>query len=318
MSKKSLIASKLVKSVRKRAMIANDDIVYDDDTILDIVNEKLTLEVTETILDLNEEHLVYSQDIYSDGDIVIPYRAIGNKLRDLHYYWGSSNAIIEMRRIDLGELADYTYGVFPDSASGFDERSRYVFYVEGDVIKTVGVKQGKYKMYYHLSPNQVVSEEKCAKITNIDRNTGIIQFSEIPREYIELATCDLIQGNTPNKILAFDIPISNVNISQRTVTIDPSLIPSRLSVGDWVCDTQTSPYPNVPAEVHTYLAQATACQILEAIGDTENLGAAKATLKTMKKAVEKSLNNRVEGANRKLKSRHGFLSGVRRNARGIY
>lgn len=302
MSKNTLIASRLINSVRERAMIPDDDIVYDNEAILNILNEKLSLEVVETILDLNEEHLVYSEEIFSTGTIVIPHRALGSKLRDLHFYWGGTNAIVEMRRIDLGEIADYSYGMMSNLGSGFDERSRYVFYVEGDEIKTLGNMAGRYKMYYHMRPNTIVEEDTCAKITSIDRGTGIIQFNEIPREFVELSVCDFIQNHSPNKILGLNIPVLSVNISQRTITVSPDRIPSRLSEGDWVCDEETSPYPNIPSEVHTYLAQAAAVQILEAVGDSEMLNNARVTLeKIMKKSVQKIMNNRVEGANRKIK-----------------
>ena len=82
-----LIASKLVDSVKERAMLPDEDLVYNDEKILEILNEKLSLDIVDTIMELNEEHLVYHKELYSNsGTLVIPSRAIGSKLRDLQYY----------------------------------------------------------------------------------------------------------------------------------------------------------------------------------------------------------------------------------------
>ena len=113
---------------------------------------------------------------------------------------------------------------------------------------------------------------------------------------------------TTNKILAFDIAVTSVSISTRTIIVDPTSIPVRLTTGDWVCFPETSPYPNLPTELHPVLAQRAAVYILEAMGDAENLGAARGKLAQMEKSVQKILDDRVEGAPRKVKNRHGFLS----------
>ena len=88
--------------------------------------------------------------------------------------------------------------------------------------------------------------------------------------------------------------------------------------------TETSPYPNVPTEMHPLLAQRAAIYILEALGDAENLTAARGKLLQMQTSIQKILVDRVEGAPKKIKSRHGFLAssgGATRNkkiGRGNY
>lgn len=311
---RNLIASKLIDSVRKRAMIPDDISVYDDESILDILNEEIDAGLLDTLLTLNEEHLVtYTETVATSKRITIPSRAVGSKLRDLHVISGSNS--YEMRRVDLGEVGDYNGG----SSTGD------LFYVEGDeiVILSSGLGEGsRFRMFFHLRPNVIVAEDTCAQITGIDRTTGIIQFSAIPKEFVNLSNLDFIQDNSPNKILAVDIPVVNVTISTRNIEVNPTSIPSRLQVGDWVCFPETTPYANVPTELHPVLAQRASCFILEALGDVENLGAAMGKLNKMEKAVQKLLDNRVQGANRKIKSRHGFLQnkmGSRsRTSRGNY
>jgi hypothetical protein len=312
---RNLIASKLIKSVRDRAMIPDDVTVYDDASILEILNEEIDVGLLDTLLTLNEEHLVtYTDKVPEDKRLVIPSRAVASKLRDLQRLTGSS--IREMSRVTLEEISDYD--------SGYSSSNGDLFYVEGDEIVLLGESQSTMRMYFHLRPNVINLESTCAQITNIDRDTGIIQFSSIPAEFSSLAQLDFIQDKSPNKILAFDILVTSVAISTKSLIVAPSSIPKRLSVGDWVCPPETSPYANVPTEMHPMLAQRAAIYILEALGDAENLAAARGKLSQMQTSVQKIMVDRVEGAPKKIKSRHGFLAssgGATRNkkiGRGNY
>lgn len=305
---RNLLASKLIESVRNRAMVPDDDSVYDDQAILDILNEEIDVGLLDTLLELNEEHLVTYTDVVATSSnalskkLVIPSRSVGSKLRDLHCVLGSG--FYKMSRVDLSEISDYN--AFPYSNMyGGD-----LFYVEGDEINILSPRMSdgaRFRMSFHLRPNVIVLEKTCAQISNIDRVTGIITFDSIPKEFTQLSSLDFVQDKTPNKILAFDIAVNAVTISTRNITVDPATIPERLVNGDWVCFPETSPYANLPTELHPILAQRAACYILEAMGDSESLANAEKKLKKMEKAVQKTLDNRVESANRKIKSRNGFL-----------
>lgn len=305
---RNLIASKLIESVRQRAMIPDDISVYNDQDILDILNEEIDVGLLDTLMTLNEEHLVTYTDVVSTSQnnanrhLIIPSRAVGSKLRDL--YCVNGDGLYEMSRVDIGEISDYNMYPYSNTSGGD------TFYVEGDEIVMMSPRMSngaRFRMYFHLRPNVITLESTSAQIVSIDRETGVIQFDSIPKNFTTLAFADFVQNKSPNKILSFEIPVTSVSISTRNITVDPTSIPNRLEVGDWVCFPETSPYANVPTELHPVLAQRAACHILEALGDGENLGAAERKLKKMEKAVQKLLDNRVQGANRKIKSRHGFL-----------
>lgn len=304
---RNLIATELIKSVRNRAMVPDDSDVYDDEAILDILNEEMDVGLLNTLMTLNEEHLVTytdrpSQTAANPRRLVIPSRSVGSKLRDLQLI--SGDVVYEMARTTIDELPDYKnlYGNYDGNC---------LFYVEGDeiVILANATISGFVRMYYHLRPNMIVKEDTCAQITEINRTNGMIQFNTIPSNFTSLTQLDFIQNKTPNKILAFDISVTSVSISTRSIIVPVESIPKRLEVGDWVCFPETSPYPNVPTELHPVLAQRAAVYILEAVGDAENLNLARGKLKQMEMSVQKIIDDRVEGAPRKIKSRHGFLSG---------
>lgn len=308
---RNLIATKLIESVRNRAMIPDDSTVYDDQSILEILNEEIDVGLLDTLLTLHEEHLVtYTDKVPENKRLVIPHRSVASKLRDLHRLTGGD--IREMSRVSLEELSDYD--------SGYSDSNSDLFYVEGDEVVLLGESTNTMRMYFNLRPNVISLESTCAQITGINRSTGVIQFSSIPAEFVSLDNLDFVQDKSPNKILAFDIAVTSVTISTKSIVVDPASIPTRLTVGDWVCPIETSPYANVPTEMHPLLAQRAAIYILEALGDGENLVAARGKLGQMEKSIQKILVDRVEGAPRKIKSRHGFLVGssgtVRRNKFG--
>lgn len=315
---RQLIATQLIKSVRDRAMIPDDTSVYDDQSILNILNEEIDVGLLDTLLTLKEEHLVTYTDVVATqqgntSSIIIPSRSVASKLRAVQRIEGGN--VFEMGRIDLGELADYS--------NGYSSSGRDLFYVRGDEIIFITPSTSMLRLYFHLRPNVITLESTSAQISGIDRTTGIIQFSTIPKEFVSLTSLDFVQNKSPNKILAFDIPSVSVSISTRSLTMDANNIPSRLSVGDWVCFPETSPYANVPTEMHPLLAQRAAIYILEAMGDNDNLTTAVGKLKQMEKSIQKILDDRVEGSPRKIKSRHGFLGNgagysSNRNRRGNY
>src|SRR5690606_19648377 len=133
----------------------------------------------------------------------------------------------------------------------------------------------KRRMFFHIRPNNIVPEKECAKIINIDRTTGIIQLDSVPSKFNGITKIDLIQTETPNKILSFDTEIVDLSFGTRTLTVNPTSIPKRLKAGDYVCRTQETPYPNIPTELHPVLAQRAAIHILEAMGDNENIQTAR-------------------------------------------
>lgn len=299
---RNLIASKLIKSVRDRAMIPDDTSVYDDTSVLNILNEEIDVGLLDTLLTLHEEHLVtYTDQIPENKRLIIPSRSVASKLRDLHKLDGGTTR--EMSRVSLEEISDFE--------SGYSNSSNDLFYIEGDEVVLLGDSAHTMRMYFNLRPNVISLESECAQITSIDRTTGTIQFSSIPSTFSSLDKLDFIQEKSPNKILAFDIDVDSVTISTKTMVVSPSSIPARLTVGDWVCPVETSPYPNVPTEMHPLLAQRAAIFILEALGDNENLTSARGKLNQMEKSIQKLLDDRVEGAPRKIKSRHGFLASSR-------
>lgn len=306
-----IIASKLIRSVRNRALIPTDTSVFTDEDILDILNEEVTQGLLATIMSLNEEHMVDHIDIPVSGDddlskgIKIPERAVGNKLRDVAYV--REGNVYELSRISLEEISDFR--------NDFD-RYNYnldLFYVEGDRIKFISNKVAAdcIRVYFYMMPNDIVDEEDCAQIFSIvDNGNGTTTFNmnSIPNEYSNLPEMDFVGNKVPNKVLKFDITPLSVNRTQKTITFNTEDIDDTISVGDYICQQYTSPFLNMPTEMHSLLAQRASIYILEALGDTEGLRNAMTRLQGMETSIQTILEDRVEGAPQKINPRHSPLS----------
>lgn len=304
-----LTTNGLIRSVRTRGSIPSDTATYTDEVIIDILNEEIDVGLLSSIMTNSEEYLV----TYSDVDIVtdvtkykIPYRAVGNKLRDV-FLLDAGNNFFECTRVSLEDQSGFN-GMNTNYRASLNQ-----FFVEGDgvVFRNTGLSNfTKIRFYYYLRPNKLVLEESSCQITAINPTTGVISVSNLPTSFSTLPEIDFIANKTPNKIISFDIAITAVSLltNPKTITLLAANIPSDLAVGDWVCKAEETPIPNIPTEWQPVLAQRTAVFLMESMGDTEGLGNAKTKLAQMEKSVIEMTDNRVEGAPQKIRNRNGVLN----------
>jgi hypothetical protein len=130
---------------------------------------------------------------------------------------------------------------------------------------------------------------------------------------------DFVQDSSPNKIIHFDIQVNSLNQNTNTLSFTASDVPN-ISAGNYITLAEETIVPNIPTELHPILAQRVAVACLEAMGDEANKQSAERKLASMERDAGTFLDNRVEGAVQKIKSRHSPLVGTlntlgRRNRR---
>lgn len=300
-----LISSKLIKSIRRRSFTPNDQSTFTDKDLLEMATEEMNLFLIPYLNQGQEEYLIYSEDEETTSDKTtfdIPYRAQGNKLRDLQYVDSDGNVIAELSRITMEELVDYKYNYRSDVSD--------LFYIQNNKVKLVNESPGVntfLRKYFYLRPNSIVEESRTGKIQSIDRNGGIITMETFPNNFANVPTMDFVAVESPCVILSYDTTPVNVNKNTRSVTFSPEDIPADLKVGDYLCQKQESPVPQLPSELHPILAQRVAIACLEALGDEQNKQSQERRLMQMEKSVDILIDDRVEGAQVKIKNRHSTL-----------
>jgi len=308
-----LTGDKLVESVRNRAMIPSDTSVFTDENLLDIANEEIDIQVLDKLMSIHEEHLTVHIEIprNAEGVYDIPYRAVGNKVRDVAMIT-AGNGVYEMTQVSIGALSDYTYDQ-DSSSEGMPK-----FYVEHNQIKLIQPSRGyeSIRVYFHIRPNYLTKLEKAAVVSSITETGDNVTyaFTSIPKEFTSSLLYDIVGFRTPNKIKTYDLVPVQVNSSLRTITFTKASLGDSLNeikVGDYICKAEESPVPNMPTEMHPYLAQLVAVHVLEALGDTEGLSNAERKLAKIEKAILQLVDDRVELSPKKIKPRNGTLDQVR-------
>lgn len=315
-----LNGDKLIESVRNRTMCPDDTSVFTDTDILELVDEEMTAQVLDKLIALHGENLTIPVTIprTDKGAYEIPYRAVGNKLRDISLI--SGNQIYELSQIGVDEIPDYSYG---DGWESYNDK----FYVQNNKINLINPTRAydSVIMRYYLSPSYLTKTEEAGTVSAITvddiAGTVSLQMSSVGKNFSSTKLFDLVGHRSPNKIKALDLEAVSLTISNKTGTVvfnlsDISDILSEIVVGDYVTLAQETPVPNIPTEMHPLLAQAAAVNILESLTDTEALNNATKRMDKMTTAIQALIDARVELAPKKIKPRHGTLQSSLGGGRG--
>lgn len=298
-------SDELIKSVKRRAFIPANQVTFQDEDFLAFADEEMSMGLVPSILQLHEDYLMHQDRIPLEVDKVryeIPYRAIGNKLRDVAFRDTNGN-IFEMTRITKDDLPYYNG---PSSMYAV-----YAFYVENNEICLVPensrIASGTLQVTYYMRPNALVKLEKVGIITNIDTGTGVLSLDKVPSEFSTTKLFDMVQIKSPHKTLYYDLTATAIDTVSNTITFATGNIPSNLKVGDHICLATQAAVPQVPSDLHVVLAHRVAARCLEAMGDLENLQAANQKLAEFELKTQNIIDNRVESAPLKIVNRHSLL-----------
>lgn len=317
--KAGLTTSSLLKSIKRRTMAPDNQNTFTDQDYIDLLNEEMMIGLIPSILQAKEEYLIFKQLVplvSNKSKYPIPERALANKAREICYR-DSTNPItgneFEMTRIAI----DDRYSGLGSGATDSSNVRRF-YMLGGDVVIHPGVGAsavGALAFYYYLRPNSLVKDSQVATITGIDRTLGTITLGTVPVGYVDATSYDFTKAKSPHNIIDIDITITAINVSTRTITLNPASIHVELEVGDYMPLAGQTMVPNVPTELHMVLAQRVAQRVMEALGDTEGLTNASAKVLEMETKMSTMMTSRVEGAPRKVVNR-STMTGVGRNRRG--
>lgn len=305
-------SKKLIDRVRTKGSIPVSDQLFKDTDILEFANEEIDLGIVPTVLQLHEDYFLHSQAVPLESNkqkYSIPYRAIGNKLRDVQFR-DTNGQHYEMKRIPVDYLPDYR-GIYTTSRPEF-------FYVENNhinIVKGSSELVGDLVFSYYMRPNQLVMPDKVGIITSVDYDNNRVTLDKLPSEFLPSLKFDIIQERSPHRTISFDMEVTSIiNIPQVFVTFEEDL-PAGIMAGDQVALTEQSSIPQIPSELHNFLAQRVHARLMEAMGDTEGLQTANAKIAELENKSHTIIDNRIEGSPQKIVSRNSILSQTIRGGR---
>lgn len=316
MPKGFMTSDELLASVKLRTAVPIAQITFQDTDILNFANEEIKLKIVPDVLSVKEEFWVTTTQLQllpNVSNYVIPYRAIGNKVRHV-FYRQSSTYLLPLAFIPIENINNYQASSFPYQYAGVYLQNNEVVMVP----PVAGNPVGSLEMRYYFRPNDLVTMDRAGQITSIDRTTGTITLDQVPANLAVTSLIDFIQTNPPHRTQGFDVPLTSSSINSLTIGVDPADIPTALVVGDYVCSACETVIIQVPDELHVMVAQATACRILESLGDTQGLQNANAKLQEMEDKLLHVIDTRIEGLPRKAVNVNSTLSKGRIFRRGAF
>lgn len=306
-------SDELLKSIKRRAVTPASQNLFEDQDFLDFATEEIDSHIVPMINTQQENYFLVSQDVEiipGQSKYAIPYRATGNKIKDVSYVSSTTpSKINKMSEIDLGEVYDI---------SSYTTSYPYSYYTSSNEICLVPETNnfvGTLRFSFYLRTNSLVPMEEVGVITAIDTNLGIVTVEEVPEKFLATELYDFIMERSPHKIITYDNPVTTVNKDTKEITFGPGLLPASLRVGDHLCLATETGIPNVPSDMHNLVAHRAAARILSAVGDTEALQVAEAQSQILNKAAADLVENRVETSQKKIVNRSGLLRGNRGSRR---
>ena len=314
-TKKFYTTNDLLKAVKRRASIPENQSTFTEEDFLAFANEEMDIGILPHIMMLHEDYLMFTDEVTlvaRQNRYAIPYRAIGNKLKDLEFKDVNGN-IQEMTRIDKGARAFYQVNRV--------ENSQKLYYVENNKIVLVpGVDDGptgSLVFTYYIRPSALVSEDRVATVSSFDADTGVITVNSVPEVFTTSEEFDIYQFKSPHRPMKIDLTATAIDTVGNTITFATTDIPDDLEVGDHIALAEESIIPQIPSEQHVVLSHRIASRILESQGDIQGLQAANSKLQEMERKSDTLIDNRVENSPQKAVNRHSILMTTIRNKRYV-
>src|ERR1043165_9845139 len=240
----------IIKSVKRRIVIPTSQNLFTDQDLLDFANEEMNMAMVPMVNTQQEDYFLFTEDVAlvpGQSRYAIPYRATGNKLKDVAYIPANNpTEVAEMTRIDIGDLPGY-------AVNGVVATQVYAYYMANNEVCLVPPNNsftGSLRFSYYIRPNSLVPLDEVGVITNIDTVTGIVTVNEIPEKFTVEDLYDFVMVKSPHKILTYDNPVTSVNMGTGEITFGPGNIPSGLVKGDHVCLATEAAIPQIPSDLH--------------------------------------------------------------------
>lgn len=291
----------LINSIKRRILFPISQSTFSEQDILDFATEEMNMAIVPVVLQKQEDYYLYTEDITlvnGTSKYNIPYRAIGNKIREVSLV-DASGTLYEMTRVGVGDLPNYP--------TNYSARLN-IFYIQNNQIcviansAAINLTGNFFRVSYYLRPNSMVPNAEIANVVSVNAATGEITVDAIPAGFSALTLnssllkLDFIKSTSPHKLLSYDIQIVALNSTTKIITIAAANIPSELAMNDIVALATQTNIPQIPSDLHVLLAQRVSARILESIGDTEGLTNANAKIAELEQKTEVLIGNRVDDA----------------------
>jgi hypothetical protein len=298
----------LIESVKDRSFAPISQTTFENEDIIRILNEELSLRLVSAIQKQREDFFLARKEvslISGKDHYLLPNRTVGNAIKAL-FVQDSVNNRRMLKRRDIDRIDEYS------SSSG--ESSE--FYFEGDEIVLMhppASTSDSLLFVYSRRPNTLIETTSCAKITAVSSLAGTTTFTvdtDLTADLSVGSEVDFLRNESPFTLWSEEVAITSITATTIGVAtsnvsdVDSSVEPR---VNDYICPTGYSNIPMLPEEFHPVLAEMGACRMLRSLGDLNKWQAAKAELKEMLTEALSLIRNRAESSPERPSKKRGLI-----------
>tara|TARA_R110000803_G_scaffold200258_1_gene264545 strand:+ start:432 stop:1634 length:1203 start_codon:yes stop_codon:yes gene_type:complete len=167
----------LIESVKRKISIPISQVTFTEDDILAFANEEMMISQVPSVMVYHEEYFVATLDVplvTGTTAYSVPERAIGGKIRDIHYKNTEDN-LQEMTQVNLDDRSHFSSG---QSSAGIHK-----YYFRGDQVVLVANDTssliGDLRFDYFLRPNLLVQETRVATSSSFVKDITVADASVI-------------------------------------------------------------------------------------------------------------------------------------------
>lgn len=302
----------LIESVKDRSFAPISQSTFEDDDILRILNEELSLSLVSKIQRQREDFFVTrstTQLVGNKDHYLLPKRAIGNALKALFIVDVGGNKILLTRR-EIDRIAEY-------SATAGESSE---FYFEGDEVVLVhppATGAGSLLFIFSRRPNKLIGTTSCAKITAVTSLAGTTTLTvdtDLTADLAISGEIDFTRKDSPFTIWSEEVSITGITASTiQVATLDISDVDGTVEPGvnDYICPSGFTNIPMIPEEFHPVLAEFACARMLRSMGDMQKWQASAAVAKELMNEALDLIKNRAESSPQRPSKKHGLIRSFR-------
>lgn len=255
--------TEFIKSVKLNGSVPENQLQFDDQTILDLATEEMDERMVPFMSAINSGYMEYPLTIPLQSGISgyrVSSRVLYGGIKDV---WISSGTGI-YPLIPMNET-------LKDNATGNPQ----YYYFSGPyvcVYPTPTVTSLSLNLKVRLRQSKMTVYTNHGQITAIDTSLNTVTLASIPVTLTAGADVDFQEATPIHDICQIQNKITTLDTLTNVATMRDAL-PTDLSVGDFICPAATCAFPPIPQELHSTLALMTASRCLGALGQLDQKAA---------------------------------------------
>lgn len=290
----------LLNNIKRRTQLPDDGGTLADTDILALASDELQNVVAPRLMAIHEWHyaFTYTQTVTSSRTYRINSRCAGNKIISIEYFDGTNYRFINQRH----PLTQNKPGM---SAEDFSIYGNQIVLSDGCPTS------GTLRIRAILRPSSLVTTG-CTSITSIGDFGATNQLTVTSSSgFSSTQLIDVQFATSPYEIFMIT-SVSSVPDGSHVVTVDSitsSTFPVSSNSPGRLCPAEQTDYPQLPDELHDYLAQRTAIRCMEARGMTSDMQNHIRKLEDLETSFSRLMSPRANGEFKVIAPEDYFFSG---------